>query len=74
MTCPCTRAARRSRRRDVVLDLARSGRYHYLYVALRIADELHAAAREAPLEERDSLRELARAFRAGARFAQRGAE
>ena len=74
MTCPCTRAARRTRRRDVVLELARSSRYHYLHFTLRLASDLFEAARDARPEEADALRELARTLRAGARFAQRGAE
>ncbi|MFN7990517.1 MAG: hypothetical protein U0529_23810 [Thermoanaerobaculia bacterium] len=74
MTCPCTRAARRTRRRDVVLELARSSRYHYLHFALRLAADLFEAARDARPDEAGTLRELARTLRAGARFAQRGAE
>ena len=74
MTCPCSRAARRTRRRDVVLALARSARYHYLHFTLSLASDLFEAAREAQPDEAGALRELARTLRAGARFAQRGAE
>lgn len=73
MTCPCSLAARRTRRRNVVLALARSSRWHYLHFTLRLASDLHEAAREARPDEADALRELARTLRAGARFAQRGA-
>ena len=74
MTCPCRRAAARTRRRDVVLGLARDARYHYLHFTLRLASDLFESAREAGPDERHALRELARTLRAGARFAQRGAE
>ena len=75
MTCPCTRAARRTRRQDVLLDLARTSRYHYLHFTLRLSSLLFEVARDAERpEEAGALRELARTLRAGARFAQRGAE
>ena len=73
-TCPCTRAARRTRRRDVVIALARSARYSYITFSLYIAQDLMQAASEAEPDEQRRLRELARTVRAGARFAQRGAE
>lgn len=74
MTCPCRRAAARTRRRDVVRDLARTHRYSYVMFALYIARDLLDAARDAGPDERHELRELARIVRAGARFAQGGAE
>ena len=75
MTCPCTRAARRTRRQDVLLDLARTSHFRYLHFALRLSSCLFEFARDADRpDEADALRELARTLRAGARFAQRGAE
>lgn len=73
MSCPCRRAAARTRRRDVVRDLARSHRYSYLMFSLYLAQDLMQAAREAEPDEQRRLRELARIVRAGARFAQGGA-
>lgn len=73
-TCPCRRAAARTRRRDVVRDLARSHRYSYLMFSLYIAQYLMQAARDAEPDEQHRLRELARTIRAGVRFAQGGAE
>jgi hypothetical protein len=73
-TCPCRRAAARTRRRDVVRDLARTHRYSYIMFSLYLAQDLMQAAREAEPDEQHRLRELARIVRAGARFAQGGAE
>ncbi len=73
MSCPACRPPR-LRRVDVVRDLARDARFHYLHFALRLASFLFEAARDARPDEREKLRELARTLRAGARFAQRGAE
>lgn len=74
MTCPCRRAAARTRRRDGLAALARSSRHSYIMFSLYIAQDLMQAAREAEPDEQRRLRELARTLRAGARFAQRGAE
>ncbi|HPA53436.1 MAG TPA: hypothetical protein PLP50_17730 [Thermoanaerobaculia bacterium] len=73
-TCPCRRAAARTRRRDVVRDLARSHRYSYLMFSLYLAQDLMQASRDAEPDEQHRLRELARTIRAGVRFAQGGAE
>ena len=72
-TCPCRRAAARTRRRDALRDLARFHRYSYIMFGLYIAQDLMQAAREADEpDERHRLRELARTIRAGVRFAQGG--
>ncbi|MBP7675904.1 MAG: hypothetical protein KBB14_06235 [Thermoanaerobaculia bacterium] len=74
MTCPCRRAAARTRRRDALRDLARSSRHSFVMFSLYVALDLMQAAREAEPDEQRRLRELARTIRAGARFAQGGAE
>ncbi len=72
MTCPHCRP--RLTRTGVVRDLARDARHSYQTLAYKLVSILFDAARDASPDEREKLRELARTLRAGARFAQRGAE
>jgi len=57
-----------------VRDLARDARYSYQTLVYKLVSILFEIARDASPADRDKLRELGRTLRAGARFAQRGAE